>query len=50
MSSAAGVARVVTSYAVISATMPSARRVFDEILAARSSPTFSTQVLMIDVG
>jgi len=44
MSSAAGVVRVVTSSAVTSATMPSAKPASGEISAARSFPTSSMQV------
>ena len=46
MSSAAGVARAATSSAATSATMPSAKPASDETSAARSSQTFSMQVVV----
>jgi len=44
MSSAAGVVRVATSYAVITATMQSAKPASGEISAARSFPTYLMRV------
>jgi len=49
MSSAGGVVRVVTSSAATSVTTQSAKPAFVEISAARSSPTFSTQVVISTV-
>jgi len=46
MSSVAGVVRVVTSSAATTATMLSAKPASAEILAAKSSPASSMQVLV----